>query len=76
MIEHRNKPWCNQECAESANKRKQGNLLWLQNANNQTAEDLTNIRRDTIKTLKENKRGYKKAKVTKLEENSKNKHIR
>ena len=43
----RNKPWFDQECSELANKRKQAKLLWLQNSNDQTAEDFSNVRRDT-----------------------------
>jgi hypothetical protein len=41
---HRNKPWFNQECSELVNKKKQAKLLRLKNPNDQTAEDLTNIR--------------------------------
>ena len=37
---NRNKPWFDEKCSELANKRKQIKLLWLQNPNNQTAEDL------------------------------------
>ena len=59
-----------------ANKRKQTKLLWRQNPNGQTAEDISNVRRDTCKTFRKNKGDYMKAKVNKLEENSKNKNIR
>ena len=44
---NRNKPWFDEECSELANKRKQTKLLWLQNPNNQTAEEFSNVRRDT-----------------------------
>ena len=40
-----------------------------------TAEDLTNIKHGTCRAFKESKRHYMKAKVNKLEENSKNKNI-
>jgi hypothetical protein len=73
---NRNKPCFNQECSELANKRKQTKLLWRQNPNGQTAEDISNVRRDTCKTFRKNKGDYMKAKVNKLEENSKNKNIR
>ena len=36
---NRNKPWFDEEHSELANKRKQAKLLWIQNPNNQTAED-------------------------------------
>ena len=52
---HRNKSQFNQECSGLANKRKQAKLLWLQNQNDQTAEDLTNIRRDTCRTFSNKK---------------------
>ena len=50
---NRNKPWFDQECSELANKRKQAKLIWLQNPNDQTAEDFRNVRRDTCKMFKE-----------------------
>ena len=40
---NRNKPWSDEECSELANKRKQTKLFWLQNPNNQTAEDFSNV---------------------------------
>ena len=39
------------ECSELANKRKQTKLLWLQSPNNQTAEDFSNVRRDTCRII-------------------------
>ena len=39
----RNKPWFDEECSELANNRKQKKLLWLQNQNNQTAEEFSNV---------------------------------
>jgi hypothetical protein len=65
---HRNKPWFNQECSELATKRKQAKLLWLQNPNDQTEEDLTNIRRDTCRIFRKMKRDYTIVKGYKLEE--------
>ena len=47
---HRNKFWFDQEYSELANKIKHGKLLWLQNQNDQTAEDFSNVRRDTCRT--------------------------
>ena len=49
---HRNKSWFDPKCSELANKRKQAKLLWLQNSNGLTVEDLTNIRHDTCRTLR------------------------
>jgi len=73
---NRNKPWFDEECSELANKRKQKKLLWLQNPNNQTAEDFSNVRRNTCRMFRKKKRDYMKAIVNKLDENSKNKNIR
>jgi hypothetical protein len=50
---HRNKPWFNQKCSELANNRKQAKLLLLQNPNEQTAEELTNIIHGLCRTFKE-----------------------
>ena len=41
--------------------------------NNQTAEDFSNVRRDTCRMFRKKKRDYMKEKVIKLEENSKKK---
>ena len=73
---YKNKLWFDQEWSELVNKRKQTKLVWLQNPNNQAAEDLTNIMRDNCRTTKKTKRDYMKAKVNKLEENGKNKTFR
>ena len=59
-------------CSELANKRKQTKLLWLQNPNYHTAEEFSNV---TCRMFRKKKRDYMKAKVNKLEENSKNKNI-
>ena len=64
-----------QECSELPNNRKQAKLLWQQNPNDQTAEDFSNLKRNTCRTFKKMKRDYMKAKVNKLEENSNNKNI-
>ena len=71
---HRNKPWFDQECSELANKRKKAKLFWLQNPNDKTAEDFSNIRLNTCRMFKKKKRYYLKAKVNKLKENNKNKN--
>jgi hypothetical protein len=57
---HRNKPWFSQGCSELANERKQAKLLWLQNPNDQTAEDFSNVKRNTCRTFKQKKRDYLK----------------
>ena len=48
---HKNKSWFHQKCSELVNKRKQAKLLWLQNPNDQTVEDFTNIRINTAEPL-------------------------
>ena len=71
---NRNKLWFDEECSEVANKRKLTKLLWLQNPNNQTPEEFSNVRRYTCRMFRKKKRDYMKAKINKLEENSKNKN--
>ena len=44
---NRNKPRIDEKCSELANKGTQTKLLWLQNPNNQIAENFSNVRRDT-----------------------------
>jgi len=72
---NRIKPLFDEEYSELANKRKNTKLLWLRNPNYQTAEEFSNVRRDTCRMFRKKKRNYMKAKVNKLEENSKNKNI-
>ena len=77
MDKHRNKPWFDRECSELAIKRKWENKetsIWVQNSNDQTAEDFTNIRPDTFRTFKKKEHDYK-AKVNRPEKVSKNKNI-
>ena len=71
-----NKPWFDQEYSELPNKRNREILLWIQNPNDQTAEEFTIVKHDTCRTFKKKKSDYMKAKVNKLEENSENKNIR
>jgi hypothetical protein len=73
---NRNKLWVDEECSELAIKRKQAKLLCLQNPNDQTVDEFSNVRRDTCRTFGGKTRDYVKAKVNKLEENSKYRDIR
>ena len=57
IVTNRNKPWFGEECLELANKRKQTKLLWLQNPNNQTAEDFS-------RKFRKKKHDYMKTKLT------------
>ena len=52
---YRNKPWFELECSELANKRKQLKLLWQQNPKEKTAEDFTNVKCNTRRTVKKKK---------------------
>ena len=47
----------------------------MQNPNDQTAEDFSNVRCNTCRTFKKKKCDYMKEIVNKLKENSKNKNI-
>ena len=43
--------------------RKQTKLFWLQNPNNQTAEDFSNVMRDTCRMFRKKNLVYMKAKA-------------
>ena len=49
------KSWFDWECSELANKRTKANLLWLQNRNDQTAEDFIDARRETCRIFRKKK---------------------
>jgi hypothetical protein len=70
------KPWFDTECAEFLDERKQAKIQWLQNPNQNNGDNLHNLRRESSRHFRNEKKEYLKAKINELETNSKNKNIR
>jgi hypothetical protein len=70
------KPWFDAECAQFLDKRKQANIQWLQNPNQNNGDNLHDVRCEASRHFRNKKKEYLKAKFNELETNSKNKNIR
>jgi hypothetical protein len=70
------KPWFNEECSKFLDQRKQPQMQWLQNPNQSNVDNLNNVRREASIHFRNKKKEYLKAKINKLETDSKNKNIR
>jgi hypothetical protein len=66
-----NKPWFDDECSKLIDQRKQTKLLWLQNQSKMNGDNMQNLRRETSRTFRKNKREYLKGKINELETNNK-----
>jgi hypothetical protein len=71
-----NKPWFDDDCSKLIDQWKQAKLQWLQNPNQINGDNLKNLRRETSRIFRNNKREYLKDKINELETNNKNKKIR
>jgi hypothetical protein len=71
-----NKPWCDDECSKLIDQQKQAKLQWLQNPSKINGDNLKNLRRETSRTFRNEKRNYLKGKIRELETNNTNKSIR
>jgi hypothetical protein len=71
-----NKPWFDDECSKLIDQRKQAKLQWLQNPSQINGHNLQNLRRETSRSFRNNKRKYLRGKINEFETNNKNKNIR
>jgi hypothetical protein len=71
-----NKSWSDDERSKLIDQWKQAKLQWLQNTRQNHGDNLQNLRRETSRTFRNNKREYLKGKINELETNNKNKNIR
>jgi hypothetical protein len=71
-----NKPWFDDECSKLLDQQKQTKLQWLQNPSQINGDNLQNLRCETNRTFRNEKRENLKGKINELETNNKNKNIR
>ena len=70
------KPWFDEECLGLLDRRKQAKMQWMQDPSQRNGENLNKVRRDASRHFRKKKKGYLKAKIEELENNSKIKNIR
>jgi hypothetical protein len=70
------KPWFDEGCSNLLDQRKQAKLQWLQDPSEIKGDNLNNVRRETSRHFRNNKREYLKGKINELAMNSKKKNIR
>jgi hypothetical protein len=70
------KPLCDVECSKLVDRRKQANLQWLQDSSEANEDNLSGVRREDIRRLRNKKSEYLKDKSNELESDSKNRNIR
>jgi Zn-finger nucleic acid-binding protein len=63
------------ECLKLTEQRKQAKLQWLQNPNQNSRDNLQNLRRENNRTFRKKKREYLKGIINELETNNKNRYI-
>jgi hypothetical protein len=66
------KPWFDEECSQFLDQRKQAKMQWLNNPNQSTVDNLSNVECEASRHF----RNKEKAKIDELETNSKIKNIR
>jgi hypothetical protein len=65
------KPWFHEECLGFLDRRKWAKMQWMQDPSQSNVQNLDKVRRDASRHLRNKKKAYMKAKIEKLETNSK-----
>jgi hypothetical protein len=73
VIMKKDKPWFDEGCSELLDQRKQANLQCLQDPRKIIGDNLSNIKRETSRHFRDEKREYLKDEVDELATNSKKK---
>ena len=76
LKKRQNKEWFDEGCADIVKKRKVAKMNWLYEQNEENLEQLSSIRQETTRLLKNKNREYLREKINDLEMNAKNKNIR
>jgi hypothetical protein len=72
----KHKPWFDEGCSKLLDQRKQANLQWLQDLSEINRDNLKTVRSESSRYFREKSREYLKDKINYLATNSKNKNIR
>jgi hypothetical protein len=70
------KPWFDEKCLDFLDHRNHAKMQWLQNSKQKNADNLNNVRHEASRHFRNKMKEYLKAKIDKLEINSKIKNIR
>ena len=60
------KPWFDEECLGTLDKRKQAKMQWIQDPSKNNADNLNNVRRDAIRHFRNKTKSYLRAKIEEL----------
>jgi hypothetical protein len=71
-VRFHNKPWFDEGCSKLIDQRKQAKLQWLQDPSEINGDNPNNIRRETSRHFRNEKREYLKDKIDELATNNKN----
>jgi len=72
----RHKPWFIEECLHCLDQRKHPKVQWLQDPSHSNVDDLNNVRYEASRHFRNKNKEYLKAKINKLETNSKIKNVK
>jgi hypothetical protein len=72
----KHKPWFDEGCSKLSDQRKQAKLQWLQNSSEINGVNLKNIRPESSRHFRNNKRDYLKGKIDELATKGKKKNTR
>jgi len=65
------KPWLDKECLRFLDQRKQAKIQWMQDPSQCNVDNINNVRHVASRHFRNKKKAYLKAKIEKLETNSK-----
>jgi len=71
-----NKPWFDEECVGFLDQRKRAKMQWIQDPSQSNVDNMNNVRREVSRHFRNKKKAYLRAKMEKLEPNSKIQNIR
>jgi hypothetical protein len=71
-----NKPWFDEECLGFLDQRKQAKMQWIQGPSQRNVDNLNNVSCEVSRHSRNKNEAYTRAKIEKLETNSKIKNIR
>jgi len=71
-----NKPWFDEECLGFLDQSRRAKMQWIQDPSQSKVDNMSNVRREVSRHIRNIKKAYLRAKIEELETNSKIKNIR